>query len=110
MIVTDDEEKAYLARVHAIGDELGKRNGWMTEAARRLGVHKSTLTKVMNGQRRVTRRMLERESAQAMERDVDDVEIAAMAALTQIGADAWPRVRTWADDYFAAQRRRVVAL
>jgi hypothetical protein len=38
----------------AIGEELGNRRGWMSEAARMTGVHRSTVSKVLADDRSVT--------------------------------------------------------
>lgn len=42
--------KRYGQLVAAIGDRLGYRRGWKTQAAKRLGVHPSFISKVSHGQ------------------------------------------------------------
>lgn len=59
-MISELERRRFLRLVDEMGEELGKRHGWIAEVARRLGIHRSTLLKVLNGERRVTKTHLER--------------------------------------------------
>lgn len=59
-MVSDLEAERYLALVDKLGERYSKRRGWMSAVAKQLGLHRSTLTKLLRGERQVTRGMLQR--------------------------------------------------
>jgi hypothetical protein len=50
--VSDLQSEQYIRLVEAIGYDLGLRRGWQTEAANRLGVHQSFVSKIAAGKTR----------------------------------------------------------
>lgn len=58
--VSNVQEKQFHRLIDQLGDEMGKRRGWKSVIARRIGIHRSTLVKILKGERGVTASMLER--------------------------------------------------
>lgn len=60
MRTLDLPSEQYLRLVEQLGEELGKKRGWMTAVARRLGIHRSTLVKIVRRERPVTATLIDR--------------------------------------------------
>ena len=96
-----------------IRDDLGGGYGWISVAARRLGLHRSTLVKVLNGTRPVTSGMIDRATValgldarffsasqdhhMEPKRVAQDVELDALAVIARLDVETWNRVRAWGD-------------
>lgn len=50
----------YALMIEQLGDELGRREGWLREVAAMLGVHLSSLHRLRNGTRTAGHRVIER--------------------------------------------------
>lgn len=55
MIDIDQSTSEVLARINEIGERLEYRRGWMSEAARELGISRSYVHRLCNGKRKGTR-------------------------------------------------------
>lgn len=60
MHASDVQTRQFLRLVDQLGKELGHRRGWVSAVARKIGVHRSTLVKLLSGERPVTATLLER--------------------------------------------------
>lgn len=54
------EAKRFMRLLHELGEERENRYGWVSQAAQAIGVHRSTLHKVLKGERPVTRTLVTR--------------------------------------------------
>lgn len=58
--VSEGHARRYLELVEQLRGELGDGRGWMTAAAERLGIHRSTLLRIRKGERAVTSSAIDR--------------------------------------------------
>lgn len=87
----------FLQLVDRLAAEVGRQRGWQTIVARKLGIHRSTLLRLLAGERGVTASMIERAHAAIPELPAGwfaDPTLGGLAMRpdTSDGHEAWVRV------------------